>query len=294
MHPKTLALSLLFLASLVSCQIPFAFFGDILTGLFRSGRYPNLIEKIPQDILGNLEGSPQDAGYFICRILHGDFPEAFADIAGQLVGDVESDFEALTNFVMATPTLAPVVLNDIEQGGEDVVSIVEELAVNPGAALTMFIDDVETVVQEVWGAIVTIGEDIVSEVEQIGGDILTDVECLFGDCPAAATTTAQAALMSNDQAAVVLSQSCQQILASPQAGAITAAPTGAVLTSLPTGLVIVSTESNGYVTTLPAASATASSTKGSKKSAAASGEEMKVLWLWMGPLGAVLGVMLML
>ncbi|MCJ1396208.1 hypothetical protein MMC18_009097, partial [Xylographa bjoerkii] len=139
-----LVISHLVLASLVYGS----FFSDILKGLFQANRYSNLITSIPENIIEDLESDEVDAGLFVCQILNGDFPQAFEQLGSEIVGEAESDFASLTNFILSIPTLAPEILNDLEQDGEDVVSVIGELFTNPGAAVTVIISGVESVVND--------------------------------------------------------------------------------------------------------------------------------------------------
>ncbi|MCJ1315219.1 hypothetical protein MMC15_000535 [Xylographa vitiligo] len=185
----SLVISHLVLASLV-CS---SFFSDILKGIFQANRYSNLVTSIPENVIEDLESDEADAGLFVCQILNGEFPQAFEQIGDEIIGDVESDFASLTSFILSIPTLAPAILDDLVQDGEDVVSVVGELFTNPGAAVTVIVGGVESVIEDIWG-----------DIETIGGEIA----CFFGqDCPSAAATTL------GNTAAMMLSSTCQGILA---------------------------------------------------------------------------------
>ncbi|MCJ1414673.1 Mucin-5B [Xylographa parallela] len=225
-----LVISHLALASLV-CG---SFFSDILKGIFQANRYSNLITSIPENVIEDLESDEADAGLFVCQILNGDFPQAFEQIGSEIVGDVESDFASLTSFILSIPTLAPEILEDLVQDGEDVVSVIGELFTNPEAAVTVIIGGVESVVNDVWG-----------DIETVGGDIL----CFFGlDCPSAAATTVV------NTAAMMLSSTCQGILAS--APAMTTTAYAAATTTPASPLTTPSAAQPTTITTPPSAATT--------------------------------------
>jgi hypothetical protein len=199
--------------------------------------------------------------------MQGSFPSAFAEISTVIVGEASSDFAGFTSFIKAIPTLAPAILSDIEQGGEDVSSIFGELAMNPEAALTLFVNDTETVISEVWAELVTVAGAVETDAEILGGEINTFFGCLFGNCPASAcATTDPAAFATSDPAALALSQSCANFLPSPTAAVTGTMPTGACSKNV--GATLTPTvRGDGYG---------------------------MVLLLWMLPLGVVSGVMLLL
>ncbi|MCJ1403070.1 hypothetical protein MMC11_006293 [Xylographa trunciseda] len=207
---------------------------DILKGIIQANRYSNLITSIPQNVIEDLETDEADAGLFVCQILNGDFPQAFEQIGSEIVGEVESDFASLTSFILSLPTLAPEILNDLEQDGENVVSVIGELFTNPGAAITVIIGDVETVVQDVWG-----------DIETVGGHIL----CFFGmDCPSTAAATVV------NTAAMMLSSTCQGILAAAPTVTTTA---GAAQTTTPASPVTTASATQPTtITTPPSAAST--------------------------------------
>ncbi|MCJ1292631.1 Syntaxin-binding protein 3 [Xylographa carneopallida] len=194
-----LVISHLVFASLVCAT----FFSDILKGLIQANRYSNLITSIPDNVIQDLESDEADAGLFVCQILNGDFPQAFEQIGGEIVGQAESDYASLTSFILSLPTLAPAILDDLVQDGEDVVSVVGELFTNPEAAVTVIVGGVESVVSDIWGGIETVGDEIL---------------CFFGqDCPTIAATTVA------NTGAMMLSSTCHGILANAPAPTTTPA-----------------------------------------------------------------------
>jgi hypothetical protein len=114
--------------------------------------------------------------------MDGDIPQAIEDIADDIVGEVEDDFDALTSFIEGLPDLATAILTDIENDGEDVVTLIEDLVNDPGEAVTIIVDGIESVV---------------SDISSIGSEILSGIKCLFGDC--------------STPASEILSSSCNDI-----------------------------------------------------------------------------------
>jgi hypothetical protein len=77
--------------------------------------------------------------------MKGEIPQALESLGEDIVDEFANEFDALTSFVMALPTLVPEVLNAIESGGEEAVSIVEELITNPGGVVTVVESGVKSV-----------------------------------------------------------------------------------------------------------------------------------------------------
>ncbi|MCJ1357679.1 MAG: hypothetical protein MMC33_007675 [Icmadophila ericetorum] len=268
----------LVIASVVHCGL----FTDILNGIIKSGRYAHLISDIPQNILNDLENDAVDAGIFVCQILDGDFPEALDGIASDIEGEIEEDFDALTSFVQSIPSLAPVILNDIVDGVDDVVSVVEELITNPAAILT--------------------------DLEHIGETIA----CVFHiDCSNPTTTTAI------DSALSVLVSSCSALLDGAAAATSTVA---AAIPSTTSPAAAASTPSPAAPSTLVAATSTVGAAPADSPTTSftasymeptgvngtptgpaykntnegTSGLQSSQLWLWLAPLSAVMGLMILL
>jgi hypothetical protein len=148
-----------------------------------------------------LENNESEAEVFVCELMKGEIPEALESLGEDIVDEFANEFDALTSFVMALPSLVPEVLEVIESGGEEAVSIVEELITNPGGAITV----------------------VENGVKSVFTDLTDGVKCLLcnvgiGDCPHK-----------------TLSSSCSQILASistaPQSVAATATGYKPVVTS---------------------------------------------------------------
>ncbi|OCL11941.1 hypothetical protein AOQ84DRAFT_386467 [Glonium stellatum] len=174
MHLRTTLLFLISASSLATASL----FSDIFRSIIRTNRFSNLVQEIPQDIIDNLENDEQLAGEAICDMLGGNIPAFLGDVVNDLSSEAESEFNSLLGFVEGLPKLAPAILGDIEQDAEDVVSVIGELVTNPGAAVTVIVDGIESVVDDIWG-----------EIKTVGGEIITDIECFFGDCPTAAVST---------------------------------------------------------------------------------------------------------
>ena len=151
---------------------------DILRSLLRQKKFANFVKEAPQNIINDLENNEQQAGEAVCDMLAGNLPGFLEDVVSSLSSEAESEFNSLVDFVGELPSLAPEILGDLEQDAEDVVSVIGELVTNPGAAVTVIVDGVESVVEDIWG-----------EVETVGGEIITAIECFFGDCTTAAVST---------------------------------------------------------------------------------------------------------
>jgi len=161
-------------------------FGLAVPSLFRIS---NFIKGLPGDLVKELESNEQQAGQFICQILvNGNIPGAIEDLGEDIWSDIEDDWSAVEDFIESLPTLAPEVLEDVIQDGEDVVSLIGELVTDPEAALTVIENGVETVV---------------SDVESVAGGVYTFFKCLFGSC--SSSTAADPA--------ATLSSSCYAVLA---------------------------------------------------------------------------------
>jgi hypothetical protein len=165
----------------------------------------SFIKGLPHDLLDELENNEQQAGQFICQILDGNVPGVIENLGEDIWTEIEDDWTAVTSFIAALPSLAPEVLEDIIQDGEDVVSVIGEIFTDPEAALTVIENGVEVVV---------------SDIESVGGDAISFFKCLFGDC---STSTPP-------DPAATLSASCQAIQA---AATTTYSPTAAATTSYP-------------------------------------------------------------
>jgi len=167
-------------------------FRDIFKGLAGSsdGSISNVIKKLPGNVIQDLEGDEQEAGQFVCQVLiNHNIPGAIEDLGEDVWNEIKGDWSAVTGFIESLPTLAPAILEDIVQDGEDVVSVVEEIITDPGAIITIIEGGVKTVV---------------SDIESIGGDVTSLFRCLFG-CKSTGTTTANPA--------ATLSNSCKSVLA---------------------------------------------------------------------------------
>ena len=153
---------------------------DILRSLLRQKNFANFVKEAPQDLISDLENNEQQAGEAVCDILAGKFPAFVQDVASSLSSEAKSELSSLVDFVGELPKLAPEIIGDLEQDADDVISVIGELVTNPGAAITVIIGGVESVVEDIWG-----------EIETVGGEIITGIECLFNDCPTAVSTPAE-------------------------------------------------------------------------------------------------------
>lgn len=166
----------------------------MLSSILKSGKpsVSGFVKGIPKDLLDTLKSDEQEAGQFVCAVLHGDIPGAIADLAEDIFDEIEGDFNDVTSLIKSLPTLAPEILEDILQDGEDVVSVIGELFTNPEAALEVIEGEAET---------------IVSDVESWGKGVLHGLQCIFFDCPTATSTS------TTKDPAATLQSSCSSIMA---------------------------------------------------------------------------------
>lgn len=129
-----------------------------------------------------------EAAVFVCEILQGDIPDALEGLATDAIDAVLRELHSMTSFIVSLPTLAPEILDDIVQGGEEAISIAEELVTNPGGALTVIENGIETIFSEVTAGV----GSLASEATSVFGDITYFFGCdIGGDCP---TSTSNAML----------------------------------------------------------------------------------------------------
>jgi hypothetical protein len=174
--------------------------------LFQSDKpaVTRFVEAVPQAFLDQLENNEQQAGQFICEILDGNVPGAFEnlalDLATDVLDEIQEGFDDITSFVKSLPTLAPEIL-------EKIISDGEELFTDPGGVVTLVEGDVKTVI---------------SDIESVATSLWHGFTCLFklkSDC---STSTVDPA--------ATLSSSCGVIMAaatttwSPAASSTTYAP----------------------------------------------------------------------
>jgi hypothetical protein len=179
---------------------------DVFKALFQSDKL-----AVPRAFLDELENDEQQAGQFICEILDGNVPGAFEnlalDLATDVLDDIQEGFDDITSFIKSFPTLAPEILDSIISDGEDVVSVVEELFTDPGGVVTLIEGDVKTVI---------------SDIESVAISLWHGFTCLFKPKSDCSTSTADPA--------ATLSSSCGMIMAaatttwSPAASSTTHAP----------------------------------------------------------------------
>ena len=261
---------------------------DILNGLFQTGRYAHLLASIPENVISDLEDDATDAGIFVCQILAGDAPEAFEGLTQDIVDEAEDEFASLTSFILGIPTLAPEIIDDLVQDGEDVVSVIGELFTDPGAALSA-----------IGGFIETIGQDIETAFQGVGCDLG------FG-CPPAATTGTIA-----NTGLAVLESSCSAILANAAPASLTAAAASSTVytTAAPSTTYFTAASSSIYsaaasstmfssptpntATTLGTSTIASPSVQTNSNDGAAN-SSICMIWLWLAPLAIVMGLMMLL
>ncbi|KAI6083455.1 hypothetical protein F4821DRAFT_244916 [Hypoxylon rubiginosum] len=143
----------------LACVVQGAFWTDILKGIQNAGRYKNFFDAIG-DVTDELLSDEGEAATFICEIIHGDIPDVVEALPSAVVNEVEGDFQALTSFVGGLPSLVPEVFSEIVQGGEVVVSIVEEIVTAPGEALTVVEDGVVSVWSDITAGAASVVDDV--------------------------------------------------------------------------------------------------------------------------------------
>lgn len=147
-------------------------FRNIVKSLLSQARFSRLVKEVPDALIGTLKENEQAAGELVCDILvDNSFPEFVTDVAKDLSEEAVEDLQALSNFVINIPKLAPAILANIEEGAEDVVSVIGQLVTDPEAAITVIVGGVESVVESAW-------DDITS----VGGEIVSDIACFFKSC----------------------------------------------------------------------------------------------------------------
>ncbi|KAN0101983.1 hypothetical protein V8E51_012493 [Hyaloscypha variabilis] len=228
--------ALIIIALLVSLASA-GFYSDLLTSIFKSGKpsISTFVRGIPKDVLDVLETNEHA------------FENLAEELGSDVWGELTSGFADVTSFIESLPSLAPEVLNDILTDGEDVVSVVEELFTNPGAALTIIEGDVMTVV---------------SDVESVVTGAWNDFTCFICGCCSSAAAASAAATTSLDPAAS-LAQSCSQINAA------------ATTTYSPTDLGAAGSTSTAYPSAQPtnAASPTFAAQTTTQEQAAPTGQQ---------------------
>ncbi|KAH8588996.1 hypothetical protein B0O99DRAFT_342353 [Bisporella sp. PMI_857] len=191
---------LLWIPSLISCTI----WGDVVKGIMnsKSPKIKDFIKEIPQEVLSGIRDNEQDAAEFVCAILHGDTPSAISGLAEDVLDEIEEDFSAVTSFIQAIPTLAPQIVENIIEGGGNVVSLVGQIFTDPEDAVTVIVDGMTEVV-----------EDIANVVKDVGDFF----ECTFkfGECDADKENDP------NKKPAVDLANMCKSVLSGKTTSAVT-------------------------------------------------------------------------
>ncbi len=207
--------------------------------------------------------------------MHGNIPQAIEDIADDIVGEVEDDFDALTSFIQDLPDLATAILSDIEKDGEDVVSIVEDLVTDPGEAVTLIIDGVESVI---------------SDISSVGSEIISGIKCLFGEC--------------STPASKILSSSCNKITSAAaakkrfvyiMAAAVTSmSTTPTYIPAQPASTLLAAVSPTGKAATTRVAVASSSELEGRASSPGSKSSCVSLLRVLSGSLACIFGVMIVL
>jgi hypothetical protein len=152
---------------------------SIIQVLKDTNDYIDLFQTLGQ-VTDDLLNNDDEAAVFVCEILQGDIPGVLEELGTEAVDAVLGEFQSMTSFIVSLPSIAPEILNDIVQGGEEAVSIVDELVTNPGGALTVIENGIETIFSEITAEV----GGLVSEATSIFGDITYFFGCdIGGNCP---------------------------------------------------------------------------------------------------------------
>lgn len=104
---------------------------------------------VSKDVIEGLTKDEIEAGQFFCAVLQGDIPAALEDLGEDIFKEIEDSYIVIKTFILSVPQLAPEILENILQDGEDVVTVVEEIFTNPKAAVTLIEGDVKTVISDI-------------------------------------------------------------------------------------------------------------------------------------------------
>lgn len=151
----------------------------VVQGLLRSGRIGRHLSDIPCDIIHTLENDAEEAKTFISELEEGKVPTIIQHLPDEVIGifkDVVGIFATLPTQIAgvaeAAVTDAVKVFNDIGTG-----AIVSDLEGLPG----VIVSDVTNA----WGDLTS---GLVDDWNALK-DGIGKIPCIFGNCPAAATTT---------------------------------------------------------------------------------------------------------
>lgn len=168
---------------------------DIFKGLFNSDKptVKRLVNALPRALLHELENDKHQAGQFICEILAGNIPGAFenlvADLTSDVVDDIQEGVDDITSFVKALPTLAPEILDYIISDGKDVVSVVEEPFIDPEGVITLIENG---------------GKTVISDIESVATSLWHGFTCLFKPKKDCSTSAADSAATLSNSCGVVM------------------------------------------------------------------------------------------
>ena len=255
-------------------------YSDIIKGLIKSGGrfgdFFNTIDTINSGFLDSLQTDEQAAGHFICNVLAGDIPDALGGIASQVVSEAGDDLSAVTAFIGGLPTLVPEVFSAIEQDGQEAVSVIGDIVTNPGAAVTLVVNGVESVVDDIGG-----------DIETAVGDIASFFACLGGGCVASPTAS------SLPGAGGILQSMCANIERMTPGQTVTtttqafAQPTANSSFAIQSPSLRNSVQPTATTPTMAPAPVSGQTGHGER-------EHSQTLWIWGGSLACVFAVMIFL
>ena len=154
------------------------------------------------------------------------------------------------------------------------MSIVEDLVKDPGEAVTLIVDGVESVI---------------SDISSVGSEIISGIKCLFGDC--------------STPPSKILSSSCSKISSAASkkrsvyvmAAAITSTTcTPTYMPAQPASTLSAATNPTSKAATIDQALASPSELGGRASSSGSRGSSAGLLFVWAGSLACVFGLMIVL
>ncbi|MCJ1300352.1 hypothetical protein MMC08_003149 [Hypocenomyce scalaris] len=174
-------------------------FGDLLKGIPQTNRYPDLVQDLPQDFLSDLKNTQQEARTFVCQILQGQVLSALDRVSTAVVSEASEDLNDLFNFIGSLPKLAPEILENIEQDGEDVRAQYHWRTHHQSRRSSYGHCRYRAGVG-----------DVVGDIETADKDIVSAAKCFFEGCPAASKAAG-----STDTRFSALVGSCVNVLQNP-------------------------------------------------------------------------------
>jgi hypothetical protein len=217
--------------------------------------------------MNDIGSSEDQAGLFVCELLQGDLPDALEGLGSDITSEFEDDWDALTSFVEALPSLAPEIVSDVVNDVEDIASVVVELVTDPGGAITV----IENGVVSVWN-------DITNWIGSVGCDIG------IGNCPGNSLKASCSSVMAYATYTPPITAAASSTTAAPAAAATSI---GAAQTT--TFQAAASSTGQAAATSLQAAASTAQTSQFATPESAMA--PTYTPWTWLNLLVIVAGIM---